>query len=316
APGRPELGTDDFRTPNPPFGALLTYNLREAPTTAHEARQAAEKALRDKGADAPFPGFDRLRDEVLEAGPKVLLIVSDAAGHQVRWIEGEATAGLHRVSWDLRGPSPDPVDLTPPGFVAPWDAPSTGPLMAPGRYSAQLVVVSSSGVRSLGSAQSFQVKPVATLSPGTDVAAVVAFQQQTAEAERRVAAAGAELGRAREQLRAMRATLVGTPRADPALYLATDSVTRAVAAIERRLYGDPARGRLNESDAPSIAGRVGQVIGGHWETRQMPTATQRRELEIAVGGLAELERDVRALLDGNLARLRAAFTAAGAPWIP
>lgn len=133
SPGRPELGSDDFTAPNPPHGALFTYSLREAPTSAHEARKAGEKALREKGADVPFPGFDRLRAEALETAPKVLLIVSDAAGRKVRWIEGPAQEGLHRVSWDLRGPVPDPVVLAAPAFRAPWDPPPVGPLVAPGR---------------------------------------------------------------------------------------------------------------------------------------------------------------------------------------
>jgi len=30
------------------------------------------------------------------------------------------------------------------------------------------------------------------------------------------------------------------------------------------------------------------VIAGHWQTRQMPTATQRRDLEIATAGLQAL----------------------------
>jgi hypothetical protein len=298
------------------MGALLTYFLREAPTTAREARQTSEKALREKGADAPFPGFDRLREEALESGPKVLLVVSDASGRKVSWIEGSAKAGLHRVNWDLRGPNPDPIDLSPQGFKPPWDAPPSGPLMAPGRYSAELVVVSASGVRRLGNPRSFEVKPVPNAPPGTDFVAVAAFQQQTAELRRRVAGAGAEIGGLREQLRHMRATLLQAPRANPALFVRMDSVTRALAGLELRLSGDRARQRLDESDAPSISGRVGQVMNGHWETRQTPTAAQRRDVEIATAAFEALTRDLQALVEGDLARLKADLEAAGAPWTP
>ena len=316
APGRPEKGTDDFTTPNPPMGALLTYYLKEAPTTAKEARQAAEKTLREKGADTPFPGFDRLREEALESGPKVLLVVSDAAGRKVRWIEGPAKAGLHRVNWDLRAPSPDPVDLRPPGFRAPWDVPPTGPLTAPGRYSAELVVVSASGVRRLGTPESFEVKPAPTTPSGTDFAAVAAFQQQTAELRRQVAAAEAKIRAVREQLRHMRAALLQAPRANPDLFARMDSVTQGLAALSMRLSGDPAREALNESDAPSISGRVGEVMGGHWDTRQTPTATQRRDIEIAGSALEVLTRDLKTLIEGDLARLKTDLEAAGAPWTP
>jgi hypothetical protein len=262
----------------------------------------------------PFPGFDRLRAEALETAPKVLLIVSDAAGRKVRWIEGPAQEGLHRVSWDLRGPVPDPVVLNPPAFRAPWDPPPVGLLVAPGHYSAELVVVSASGARSLGAAQSFEVKPVPNLPPGNDPAAVAAFQGETAEAARRLSSAAAELNRIKDQLRHMRATLGETPRADLALYARLDAVGQAVAELERRLNGDPARQKLNEPDTLSIGDRIGTIRDGHWQTRQMPTATQRHSLEIATAGLDVLERDLKALVAGDLAKLEEAFAAAGAPW--
>jgi photosystem II stability/assembly factor-like uncharacterized protein len=116
APGDPTMGSDHFTAPNPPFGALLTYSLRQAPTTERERRLAAERPLAEAGRDVPFPGYERLRREAMEQGPRVLLRVADAAGRPVRWIEGPVTAGLHRVNWDLRGPAPNPVNLTPEGF--------------------------------------------------------------------------------------------------------------------------------------------------------------------------------------------------------
>jgi hypothetical protein len=316
APGRPEAGSDDFTTDNPPFGALITYYLRDIPTTAREAREAREKTQREQNASTPFPGFDQLRAEALESGPKVLLLVSDANGRRVSTLEGPAKAGLHRVSWNLRGPNPNPIDLSPPGFRSPWDDPPRGPLMAPGRYSVELMVVSASGVRRLGTAQSFEVKPVPNAPAGTDFIAVAAFQQQAAELQRRIGGAGAALGRVGEQLRHMRAALVQTPRADPALYARIDSVGRSLAAFELLLSGHPARQRLSESEAPSIRERVGQVIGGHWETRQMPTATMRRDIGIATASFEALMRDLTTLLDGDLARLEADLEAAGAPWTP
>jgi hypothetical protein len=188
--------------------------------------------------------------------------------------------------------------------------------VAPGRYSAELVVVSTSGVRSLGAAQSFEVKPMPNLPPGTDPAAVAAFQEETAEAGRRLSSAAAELDRVKNQLRQMRATLGETPKADLALYTSLNQVDQAVAELERRLDGDPVRQNLDEPETPSISDRIGAIRDGHWQTRQMPTATQRRDLEIATAGLDALERDLKALLAGDLAKLEEAFAAAGAPWTP
>jgi len=316
APGRPTAGSDDFATENPPFGALFTFWLREAPTTAAEARRADEKARRERGEDIAFPGFDRLRDEAVESGPKVLLLVSDASGQRIRWVEGKATAGLHRVSWDLRGPAPDAVDLSPPGFTPPWSSTPSGPLVAPGRYVAELVVVSSSGVRRLGEPQSFAVKPVPNALPGTDYVAVAAFQQETAELMRRINSADAELDWARERLRHMRAALVETPRADPSMFARLDSVSRRLADVSLRLNGDPARSRLSESQSPSIRQRVGSVVDGHWSTRQAPTTTHVESLAIARSAFGPLNDELRTLIEQDLARLEADLEAAGAPWTP
>ena len=234
----------------------------------------------------------------------------------MRWIEGPAKAGLHRVHWDLRGPAPDPVDLSTPGFTPPWSSGPQGPLMAPGRYSVALAVVSSSGVRQLGTPQTFQLKPVPNAPPRTDFAAVAAFQQETAELMRRVAGAGVEIGGVRERLRYMRAALLQTPRAAPGLFARMDSLALAVAGLQARLDGDPARQRLDEAAPPSIRGRVGLVVGGHWDTRQTPTATQRRNIELASAAFASLVRDLATLIDRDVGRLEADLEAARAPWTP
>ncbi len=315
APGRVELGSDDFTAPNPPLGALITYYLKEAPTTAKESRAAEEKKLREKSADVPFPGFDRLFAESHESGPRVAIVITDARGQAVRRLEGPAKAGVHRINWDLRGPSPEPIDLTPPGWVPPWADSARGPLIAPGRYTATLMLVSTSGVRTLSKPQSFEVKPVNNLAQGTDPAAVAAFQQETAELRRRAAAASREIAQARDDVRHMRAALVTTPKADPALMRRVDEVDKTLAELSRRLDGDPVRGRLNESAAPSISDRVFSAMST-WETRQMPTATQRRDAEVAGAELGTLIKELDALIAGELKALGAALESAGAPWTP
>lgn len=316
APGRPELGTDDFTSPNPPPGALFSYYLTQTLNTAREARLKLEETRAEQGSDSSFPGFAQLRAELLEEAPKVLLIVSDAAGRRVRWIEGPIEEGMHRVNWDLRAANPDPVELEPAGFVAPWDDPAKGPLVAPGRYQVELVLVTASGARKLSSTQEFEVKAVPNLRPEVDVADVAAFQQRTAEASRRASAVGKELAGLSEQLKHMRATLIQTPQASPELFAQLDAINLAVADLSMRLQGDPARQKLSESDIRSIADRIGMVRYGHWDTRQPATETQKRDVELAETQLVQLERDVKALILGDLNRLEQAFTAAGAAWTP
>ena len=316
APGKPTLGSTDYTAPNPDFGATFTYWLADPPETQREERRRGETAARERGEDIAFPGYDRLRAEALESGPRVAMLVRDAAGDPVRRVMGPATEGLHRVTWDLRRPAPDPVDLSPPGFTPPWAGAPQGPLAPPGDYTVEMALITETGVERLGEPQSFTVKPVPNTAPGTDFAAATAFQQETADLQRRARGAAAEIGWARDRLRHMRAALDETPAASDELYQRLDGIEARLAGIAGRLQGDPAPGRLNEPSAPSIAGRIGQVAGGHWGTRQAPTETQRASLEIARGGFERVSQALRVLVDEALAGLEADMEAAGAPWTP
>ncbi|HEX9886601.1 MAG TPA: hypothetical protein VGA70_08940 [Longimicrobiales bacterium] len=319
APGKPSQGSDDWAAPNPPFGAVLTYWLADVPRTLAERRREAERSGAARGEDVPFPGWERLREEASESGPRALLLVRDAGGEPVRWLEGPARRGLHRVAWDLRRPAPDPVDLSAPGWRPPWASDPKGPLAAPGRYTAELYLATDDGLTRVTEARSFEVRPLPTLPPGTDIAAVVAFQNETAELARRSGAVSGRMGEARNRVRHMRAALALTPAADTAwmrtLSGALDDVDARLQALQARLSGDPVERRLRVSSSPGIAGRIGRVMD-HWDTRQEPTATMRRNIEIAREGLGGLEADVRGVLEGELLRLERALVEAGAPWVP
>ncbi len=77
-----------FAAPNPPSGAIITYYLRES-----------------------LPEKDRL-----------VVRIRDAQGRLVRDVPARGTVGLHRLSWDLRGPSGGKgsmaADLSPAGVYS------------------------------------------------------------------------------------------------------------------------------------------------------------------------------------------------------
>ena len=315
APGQPTLGTTSFVAPNPDFGATFSYWLADPPTTMRDERRAAEKSAAGRGEDIAFPGYDRLTAEALENGPRVAMVVRDAAGEPVRRVMGPATRGLHRVTWDLRRPAPDPVDLTPPGFTPPWAGAPSGPLAPPGDYTVEMALITETGVERVGEPRSFTVKPVPNIDMTTDFAAATAFAAETAELQRRALGAAVEIGRARDRLRHMRAALDETPRAGAELYRRLEEIEGRLAVLTTELQDDPAPRRLNEPTAPSITGRIGRVAGGHWGTRGEPTATQRTSIAIAREGLAGVVAALRSLLDEDLAALERDMESAGAPWV-
>jgi len=317
AAGKPSLGSDDYAAPNPPFGATFTYYLKQGPQTSKKQRQESEEQLRENAEDVSFPGWETLHREALEQGPMILLTVRDSQGRAVRRIEGPAEAGIHRVSWDLRLPPADPIELAPPAFMPPWWDPPRGPFAAPGSYHVELALLSSSGLETLAETREFEVKPLPGFSLGEpDFQAVTAFQAETAELYRRVVGAAEELQRIEERLPYLGKALRDTPQAEPGLFADLDEIRASLASLRLRLIGDPIRGKWNEPSAPSVRRRVGQVAVGHWDTRQAPTATQRQSLEVAGAEFAGLLGELTALLETEVPGFEAKLEAAGAAWTP
>ena len=57
------IGDRFFTAPNPPFGAVFTYYLKDELKTARKTRLDAEKEKQKKGEDTPYPSWDALRAE-------------------------------------------------------------------------------------------------------------------------------------------------------------------------------------------------------------------------------------------------------------
>ena len=317
ARGIPSMGSSEFVAPNPPFGALITYHLRDTPQTAKEERREQEKQLDEQQADVPFPGWETLRQEALEQGPQVLVTISDATGDPVRRLVRPAKSGLHRLAWDLRLPPPDPVNLEAPEFKPPWAGDPTGPLAPPGAYTARISLLTSQGVTGLGQEQQFQVVPLPTsFFPAPDYAQVAEFQRQTGELMRQALGAARELGRAEDRIPYLRQALLDTPRADDALFAKLEALQTELSDLRLRLSGDRIRGRWQEPSVPSTLGRIWQVAGGHWDTRQAPTRTQTQSLQIATTEFTEIKGELTELLQETLPAFEAELEAAGAPWTP
>ena len=120
---RPSRATRFYTAPNPPFGAVFTYYLKDEIKTRKKQRQEAEKKLAEKGGGRPRtrPGT-ALAAEDREEDPAIVLTSADATGNVVRRLTGPVTAGFHRVAWDLRYPPPRRPRSKAVASLDPWVA--------------------------------------------------------------------------------------------------------------------------------------------------------------------------------------------------
>ncbi len=227
-----------FVAPNPPFGAVFTYYLKDGLKTAQEQRREGEKALEKTGDDTPYPGWDALRAEEIEDAPAIVLTVRDAAGEVVRHIEGPLTPGFHRVAWDLRYPRSEP--WAPPA-EGPVYIDFPGPLAAPGRYSIQLGKRVNGQLSDLGTPQSFEVVPMRQRGlPGLPPEEVVAFSLRLDDLKRQVSGAEAAVTDFLAETAAIKETLLRS-QAPAALRDRARTIELELLDLQQKLAGNEAR---------------------------------------------------------------------------
>ncbi|MGH3116469.1 MAG: WD40/YVTN/BNR-like repeat-containing protein, partial [Gaiellales bacterium] len=122
----PTPGASEFSGPNPAYGALITYYLRDDPPPPAPAKPTSSKGTNTSGppdlAKTPPPP------------PTVKITIAAPDGSVVRELEGPDQKGMNRVAWDLRYPLGIKVEETDEG----WFGPPKGPLVMPGTYSVKL----------------------------------------------------------------------------------------------------------------------------------------------------------------------------------
>jgi photosystem II stability/assembly factor-like uncharacterized protein len=120
----PTPGASEFAGPNPAYGALLTYYLRDDPKPPPPpATPVTNGTSGAPPSDPPAP-----------KEPTVKISVLAADGSVVRELQGPDRKGLHRIAWDLRYALP----FTPAAEDEGWFGPAKGPFALPGDYTIKL----------------------------------------------------------------------------------------------------------------------------------------------------------------------------------
>ncbi|HEX8881747.1 MAG TPA: hypothetical protein VF749_17015, partial [Candidatus Acidoferrum sp.] len=128
-------GQQMFTAKNPPYGALLSYYLKEA-VPAETARRssedrtetAAQRPRREARAEAPEGKEGRVKITVLDKDGKV-----------IREFDGPGAAGVNRTTWDLRENAPaEPTPEQQEAIAAGFGFGPRGPLVEPGEYTIKI----------------------------------------------------------------------------------------------------------------------------------------------------------------------------------
>ena len=320
-PGKSFQGGAFFTTPNPPFGAVFTYYLKDELKSRRKQRQDAEakidqsKSNEPGHAPPPYPTLEQLRAEDREIEPAVVMIVSDEEGNVIRRVTGPVKAGFHRVAWDLRYPPPSPIELKEPEHDV-FSQPPDGPLVVAGKYTVRVVKRIDGVETALGPAQTFNVAPLyLSIMKESDRAAVIEFQKKAAALQRTVMGASRATKDALTRIQYVRRALDEIAGPDPKLVAQVNSIDTALRDIDDQIHGDPILRRANEPNPPSLLDRVNTAVNG-LTTTSAPTATHREALTFAQRQTGPILERLHKLIEVDLANVEKQMNALGAPWTP
>ena len=313
-PGKAFQGDSFYSAPNPPFGAVFTYYLKDDLKTKKKERHEREKEAAKKEGDMPYASLAELRAEAEEEEPSLVVTISDSEGNAVRRLKASGEAGVHRIAWDLRYPPSVPTSLKPPS-TDPFAAPALGPMVTPGRYTVSLAKRVEGKWIPLGEPQSFEASGVGEI-PAADRAALLKFQQKTARLQRAVRGAGEVIDQTKERLTLVKQALLDTPAASPALGDEARAIESRLRELDLELRGDSEAQRRSYPTPPAIQDRVEGIVGTQWNATSAPTQTSLTDYSIAAEEFAGVLGRLRALVGTDFKKLEDRMESLGAPWTP
>jgi hypothetical protein len=240
--------------------------------------------------------------------------VRDAEGRVVRHVEGPATAGFHRVSWDLRYPSVEPWKPAD-AEVQPWAIP-TGPLAPPGTYTVTLAKRLDGELTPLGEPRSFEAVSIREPTlPGAEPGAASAFALRAFELQRANDGAVATIDELIVQLTAVKQTLTRST-ADPSLHARAHEIEQRARYLRERLAGWEEQTNMGDAAPVSVKSRISVATRDKVASAYGPTPTQADSLRAAESDFAAARAELAELVEEDVRRLQQDLDAAGVPWTP
>lgn len=308
--GKAYNGDSFYYAPNPDFGAVFTYYLKDDLQGRTAQRKSDEKSRIEDGKDTPVPSWTELEAERREQEPALMLVIRDADGDIVRRVPATAKKGVQRVSWDLRYPSMDAIG-TPPDYFNPEPV---GFLAMPGDYSATLEQRVDGVVTAIAGPVEVKVEQMRTGTlPAKSLAETGAFLKRLAKVNAGVSAANLHLPTLKSRVDQLGQALARS-QASPTVDQQLEAARQTLFQIEEAFSNNGSKAEIGEPEPHLLAQRYWHAMLGVAYSSYGPTPGHERSLQLAEAELTSLSAQVKQLEDQTLPTIEKALRDAGAPW--
>ena len=278
---------------NPTYGAVFTYHLNNLPKTSKAIRVQGERMLNSKNEDIPFPGYDKLADEMLEKSPSLILTIKDSNGNHIRNIKQNAMNGSGKIAWNLRHKSYYPVRAG--RAQSNWWFNPSGPYVTPGEYHAELYLENNGLVEKLDGPISFNVKPLrkGTLA-GSSYDEYNGFRDKVSSLYIEISKYEDEFNMMKNKVQLLEKASMQLQDFSPDILKKIADFKSKYSKVEYEIDGNPARAEIGEWDKVTLATRIRIAMQG-LSTSYGPTELNSSNLEIARNMLNESKGIIESL---------------------
>ena len=288
-------GASLWAADNPKFGATFSLYLKGTESSLKSTRQKEQNKREKSKEAADYPTFDELRAEEAEDKTKLIWIIRNDAGTEIKRISSSPKKGISRTTWNFRKASSGRVRENSYAKGNGW-----GQLITPGNYSVEVVSVKDGVVKNLISLTQFKVVGINEQSNlAVKNSELDAFRTEIGKTMRKVDGSESLFDETKEKLKLIETAIRNYPGVDLSLLKSVEDLKIGITNCNLQLNGDRLKSKHQVETVPSINDRLSTVYYQIYSNTNSVTATQKKNLDI----VEEEYVEYRKLLDSIIVEL-------------
>ncbi len=311
-------GETEYFAKNPPYGAVFTYYLKEAPMSSKDARHKKEKELFKKGEKIPQPTWKQLENEKNEEPSYLLFTITDNNGTVIKKLTAAPSKGINRISWNLAYDNPFSVDEKLKKFN-PLKKNNFGIPVLPGTYKITMGISDKGNYKKLTDPISFNVVKLnnSTL-PASDAEALAAYRTDLTNTIKKVNATVNYTTNLQKKIVLLKQTALNTSGASQDLMQKIQTAEKDAEKLMFKLEGVSPKASYEEIPPHKLPLeiRLQDLAWTHFSSTSAVTKTEHDQLNIIKEELPGIISEMKNLATKTIPEIENALNAVGAPWTP
>ncbi|MCK5821706.1 MAG: hypothetical protein KAH17_07465 [Bacteroidales bacterium] len=289
-------GEDYFSAPNPEYGVVIKYWVKEGVTTLKAERQKAEKKKFKDGEEFGYPTLEQWKAEKDELPSYLIFTITDEKGDFVRELRTGLKKGLNKITWDMQYPATFSVSASDASETKGLS--SSGIEVVPGRYMVSMAKNEKGVVTDLVGFVEFEIKSLSNITlPAKDRNELLAFKKKAIELSGVIGAVSGSIREMQKKIAPWKAATKvfrGQEAAD--LLAEVRALEDKLKYVQLMLNGDRDLSSLDMDADVGLSSRAGTALYGLYGNFSDIPGSARQQYEIASELFTPIYSKAKALL--------------------